>query len=106
VEGRLLVTNQRLVFATPDDRRWQKFLVKTHTVRIETQGLVYASRTTPGRHWSDSKNVIVLGFDGVQKPVAFWVGEIEVNAKINGYTCQVTLGLIDLAGMLESHVSA
>ena len=67
-------------------------------------------RSDPGGAYlgyqSSSINILVLGFDGLQKPVAFWIGEVQANATINDYPCAVTLALTDLAEMLESHLSA
>ena len=63
--GTLFVTTQRVVFATPDAKRWQRPLSKMHTARVEYLG---AGRDVP---------VLVMGFDGLQKPVAFYFWEVD-----------------------------
>lgn len=91
-EGTLFVTTQRLVFATPDAKRWQKSLSKLHTVQVEHLGVL--SRFP----------ILVLGFDGLQNPVAFQCGELHVTVPIHGYPCSVTLTENDLANMLGAHL--
>jgi len=90
VDGTLFVTTQRVVFATPDAKRWQRPLSKMHTARGEHLG---AGRVIP---------VLVMGFDGLQKPVAFYFGQVTASATVDGYQCSVTLTVTDLADMLQS----
>ena len=97
-EGRLLVTNQRLVFATSDARRWQRPLVKMHTARVDE------IRFRPGP--ANDVNILVVGFDDLQKPVAFWPDDMQVRLTINDYPCSATLVTTDLHEMLQSRLSA
>jgi hypothetical protein len=90
--GTLFVTTQRLVFATSDAKRWQRPLAKMHTVRIEYLG---TGRDVP---------VLVIGFDGLQKPVAFYFGELTASATIDGYQCSAKLTMQDLTDMLQSRL--
>lgn len=89
-QGTLFVTTQRAVFATPDAKRWQRPLSKMHTVRVEHLG---SQRDVP---------TLVMGFDGLQKPVAFFFGEVTATATVDGYQCSITLTVADLAEMLQS----
>jgi hypothetical protein len=90
-EGTLFVTTLRVVFATPDAKRWQRPRSKLHTARVEH------CRGVP---------LLVMGFDGLQKPVAFYVGEITASVAVGSYQCSVKLAGTDLANMLLSQFSA
>lgn len=94
VAGRLLVTNHRLVFATPDAKRWQKPLEKIHTVRVDQHGIISVSY------------ILRLGFDDLVNPVGFCIEDVQATATINDYPCTVTLTLKDLREMLHSHFGA
>jgi hypothetical protein len=89
-DGTLFVTTDRIVFATPDGKRWQRPLAKMHTVLIENMG---SRRDVPA---------LVLAFDGLQKPVAFYFGVVTFPAVINGYQCSADMTVADLAEMLQS----
>ena len=90
VDGTLFVTTQRVVFATPDAKRWQRPLAKMHTARVECLGL----------HCEGP--VLVIGFDGLQKPIAFSFPEVRVRVRIDGYYCSAKLTMKDLVEILES----
>lgn len=88
--GTLLVTTQRIVFAMPDARRWQKPLGKMHTLRIEH---LKSDREDP---------ILVIGFDGLQRPVAFMFQEMRAEVTVDGYPCSVVVTMQDLAQRLQS----
>jgi serine/threonine protein kinase len=89
-DGTLFVTTQRVVFATPDGKRWQRLLSKMHTVRIEDLG-------------SDQDvRVLVVGFDGLQKPIAFVVPTVTASTTVKDCSCSFTLAVEDLAELLQS----
>ncbi len=88
-DGTLFVTTERVVFATPDAKRWQRPRSKLHTVRVEYLG---SQRDVPA---------LVLGFDGLQKPVAFCFGKVTANTTVANYQCSVTLTVTDLANLLQ-----
>jgi hypothetical protein len=88
--GTLFVTNRRVVFATPDAKRWQRPLSKMHTAQVQHVGL------------AGDPPVLVMGFDGLQKPVAFYFGKITANVTLGSYQCSVTLSVTDVADMLQS----
>lgn len=100
-EGTFLVTNQRIVFDTPDAQRWQRRLSKLHTVRIEQAR--FELRSTLGGH-SNPVNILVLAFDDLQRPVGFWIGEMEITLTINGHPCAVTLTTTDVAELIHSQL--
>jgi hypothetical protein len=89
-DGTLFVTSQRVVFATPDAKRWQRLLSKIHTARVE---YLRSGQSVP---------VLIMGFDGLQKPVAFCLGELTANATVDVFRYSVTLTVADLADMLQS----
>lgn len=93
-DGTLFVTTQRVVFATPDAKRWQRLLAKMHTARVERLG--------PGRDVS----ALVMGFDGLEKPAAFFCGPLKASATVDGHQCSVTLTVTDLADMLQSRFNS
>jgi hypothetical protein len=92
-EGKLLVTTDRVIFAAPDGQRWQRPRSKMHTVRVEHLAL---DPTMPA---------LVMGFDDLQKPVAFWIEKLAADAKIDDYECHVEFTVTDFANSLQSQFS-
>jgi len=92
-EGRLVITNQRLVFTTPDVRRWQRSLLKLHTARVEC---IYDSG-------GSIIDILALGFVDLQKPVAFVISEMQVPGSMYGCSYSVRVTLANLVTMLQSH---
>lgn len=89
-DGTLFVTTQRVVFATPNANRWQRPRSKMHTARIEYLG--------SGR----DVLALVIGFDGLQKPVAFYFAGLTVDTTVDNCKCSVALTVTDLADTLQS----
>jgi serine/threonine protein kinase len=100
-QGRLLVTTDRIVFVNPDDKRWQRPLAKMFTPRVEELRLPYDDGKARSLGYpSNVVTILILGFDGLQNPLAFFVGDVEVTATINDYQYTVTLTVTDLVEML------
>jgi hypothetical protein len=89
--GTLFFTNQRIVFATPDAKRWQRPLAKMHTAQVD-----YGDANVP---------VLVLGFDDLQKPVAFVLEEVPANVTVGNCDYCISVTVTDVANMLQSRFS-
>jgi hypothetical protein len=61
-----------------------------HTARVEHLG---SRQDVP---------VLIMGFDGLQKPVGFHVGTVTAKTTVSNYQSSVGLAVTDLADMLQS----